>query len=143
MMKQWLIRRSVRIPETFRVDLRIDPQVLETYSGRVEAGLRGAGFVRTKPDVKWPAELQIKLPPPPVAQEPFPAPAPLAQEQKLGPIAPSAVAQEPAPASAPPVAGAPSPSPVAQETTPAPTPAPVSEMPKSESVPTPQAQEPT
>ena len=54
--------KEERAKQTFRVDLRIDPQVLKTYYGRVEAGLRGAGFVRTKPDVKWPAELQIKLP---------------------------------------------------------------------------------
>jgi biotin carboxyl carrier protein len=73
--------KEERAKQTFRVDLRFDPQVLKTYHGRVEAGLRGAGFVRTKPDVKWPTELQIKLPPAPVAQEPSPAPAPLAQEQ--------------------------------------------------------------
>ncbi len=58
-----------------RVDLKIDPKVVETYYGKVETGLRGAGFVRTRPDAKWPAELQVKLPPAPVAQEPKPAPA--------------------------------------------------------------------
>jgi biotin carboxyl carrier protein len=132
-----------RAKQTFRVDLRIDPQVLKTYHGRVEAGLRGAGFVRTKQDVKWPTELQIKLPPTPVAQEPSPAPGPLAQEQKPGPASPSPIAQQPVPAStSAPVAGAPSSSPVAQETTPVATPAPVSEMPKPEAVPTPQAEEP-
>ena len=52
-----------------RVDLKIDPKVVETYYGKVETGLRGAGFVRTRPDAKWPAELQVKLPPAPVAQE--------------------------------------------------------------------------
>ena len=46
-----------------RVDLKIDPKVVETYYGKVETGLRGAGFVRTRPDAKWPAELQVKLPP--------------------------------------------------------------------------------
>ncbi len=61
-----------------RVDLKIDPKVVETYYGKVETGLRGAGFVRTRPDAKWPAELQVKLPPAPVAQEPTPAPAPSA-----------------------------------------------------------------
>jgi biotin carboxyl carrier protein len=114
--------KEERAKQTFRVDLRIDPQVLKTYHRRVEAGLRGAGFVRTKPDVKWPAELQIKLPPAPVAQEPSPAPGPLAQEQKLEPAAPSAVAREPAPAAGP---------------------APVAGMAEPESVPTAQAQEPT
>jgi len=135
--------KEERAKQTFRVDLRIDPQVLKTYHGRVAAGLPGAGFVRTKRDVKWPAELQIKLPPAPVAQEPSPAPA-RAQEQKPRAVAPSAVAQEPVPASTPPpVAGAPPvSSQVAQETKPAATPAPVSEMPKPEAVPTPQTEEP-
>jgi biotin carboxyl carrier protein len=135
--------KEERVKQTFRVDLRIDPQVLKTYHGRVEAGLRGAGFVRTKRDVKWPAELQIKLPPAPVAQESSPASGPLAQEQKPEATAPSAVAQEPVPASTPaPVTGAPSSLPVAQETKPVATPAPVSEMLKPEAVPTPQAEEP-
>jgi biotin carboxyl carrier protein len=135
--------KEERAKQTFRVDLRIDPQVLKTYRGRVEAGLPGAGFVRTKRDVKWPTELQIKLPAAPVAQEPSPAPGPLAQEQKPGPAAPSAVAQETVPASTlAPVAGAPSSSPVAQENTVVAKPAPVSEMPKPEAVPTPQAEEP-
>jgi biotin carboxyl carrier protein len=135
--------KEERAKQTFRVDLRFDPQVLKTYHGRVEAGLRGAGFVRTKPDVKWPTELQIKLPPAPVAQEPSPAPAPLAQEQKLVPAVPSPVAQEPVPASSPaPVAQARSPSPVAQEPAPSPAPAPVAETAKPDSTPPPQAQEP-
>jgi biotin carboxyl carrier protein len=136
--------KNERAKQTFRVDLRIDPQVLKTYYGRVEAGLRGAGFVRTKPDVKWPAELQIKLPAAPAALEPSPALAPVSQEQKPTPASPSPVAQEPAPASAPtPVAKAPSPSPVAQEPAPAATPAPVAEAPKPGPAPSPQAQEPT
>jgi pyruvate/2-oxoglutarate dehydrogenase complex dihydrolipoamide acyltransferase (E2) component len=53
-----------------RVDLKVDPKVVETYYGKVEIGLRGAGFVRTRPQAKWPADLQVKLPPAPVAQEP-------------------------------------------------------------------------
>ena len=100
-----------------RVDLKIDPKVVETYYGKVETGLRGAGFVRTRPDAKWPAELQVKLPPAPVAQEPTPAPAPLAQEA--------------APASAP-IGGASAPSAPAAAPTPAAVPAPVAEAPKSE-----------
>jgi HlyD family secretion protein len=105
-----------------RVDLKIDPQVVETYYGKVETGLRGAGFVRTRPDAKWPADLQVKLPPAPVAQEPTPAPEPIAQEAAPasapidGASAPSAPAAAPAPgpASAP-VAEAAAPPPVAQE----------------------------
>ena len=123
--------KNERATQTFRVDLRIDPQVLKTYRKKVEAGLRGAGFVRTKPDVKWPAELQIKLPAVPIAKEQSPAPAPVAEEQKPTPGSTSPVAQEPAPASAPtPVAEASSPSPVAQEPVPASTPAAVAEAPE-------------
>ena len=46
----------------FRIKLKIDPQVLQTYYTRVKTGLRGLGFVRTKPGVEWPADLQVKLP---------------------------------------------------------------------------------
>src|SRR5208337_199723 len=49
----------------FRAELRIDRQVLKTYYGRVVGGLTGSGLVRTKPDAKWPNELEIKLPPAP------------------------------------------------------------------------------
>ena len=63
----------------FRVQLRVDRQVLKTYYGRVETGLRGSGFVRTKPDANWPPQLEVKLPPepasPPIAEAPAPAPA--------------------------------------------------------------------
>ena len=100
-----------------RVDLKIDPKVVETYYGKVETGLRGAGFVRTRPDAKWPAELQVKLPPAPVAQEPTPAPAPIAQEA--------------APASAP-IGGASAPSAPAAAPMSAAAPAPVAEASKSE-----------
>ncbi len=85
-----------------RVDLKVDPKVVQTYYGKVETGLRGAGFVRTKPDVKWPADLQVKLPPAPVAQEP----KPVAQEPTP---APAPLAQAASPASAP-VGGASTPS---------------------------------
>lgn len=131
--------KDERAKQTFRVDLRIDPQVLKTYHGKVEAGLRGAGFVRTKPDLKWPAELQIKLPPAPAAQEPSPAPAPLAQEQKPTPAPPSPVVIQRSPTPAP------TPTPAAEATSPppAPTPAPVAEASKPGPTPLPQAQEPT
>ena len=90
----------------FRVNLRIDPQELKRYYGRVEGGLRGAGFVLTTRDAKWPAELQVKLPPapalPPVTEAPAPAAAPAsaAQAPTPGP-APVAEASAPEPASAP------------------------------------------
>jgi HlyD family secretion protein len=52
----------------FRTKLKIDPQILQQFYTRVKTGVRGMGFVRTKPDVDWPADLQVKLPKPPAAQ---------------------------------------------------------------------------
>jgi HlyD family secretion protein len=49
----------------FRVKLKIDAQVLQQFYTRVKTGVRGLGFVRTKADLEWPAELQVKLPKPP------------------------------------------------------------------------------
>jgi HlyD family secretion protein len=113
-----------------RVDLKIDPKVVETYYRKVETGLRGAGFVRTRTDVKWAADLQVKLPPAPIAQEPKPAPAPLAQEAAQasaaigGASAPSAPAAAPTPATAPaPVAAASKSEPATQAPAPASAPA--------------------
>src|SRR5438270_470898 len=37
--------RNERATQTFRVDLRIDPQVVRAYGGKVAAGLAGEGFV--------------------------------------------------------------------------------------------------
>ena len=63
---------------TLRVDLKIDPKVAETYYRKVETGLRGAGFVRTRPETKGPGDLKVKLPPARVELQPPPAPAPFA-----------------------------------------------------------------
>jgi HlyD family secretion protein len=46
----------------FRIKLKIDPQILQQFYTRVKTGVRGLGFVRTKPDVDWPQDLQVKLP---------------------------------------------------------------------------------
>ena len=54
----------------FRVKLKIDPQVLQQFYTRVKTGVRGLGFVRTKADVEWPADLQVKLPKPPASKAP-------------------------------------------------------------------------
>jgi HlyD family secretion protein len=51
----------------FRTKLKIDPQVLQQFYTRVKTGVRGLGFVRSKPDIEWPADLQVKLPKPPEA----------------------------------------------------------------------------
>jgi HlyD family secretion protein len=118
----------------FRVNLRIDRQVLERYYGRLTTGLRGAGFVLTSRDAKWPAELQVKLPPapalPPVAEAPAPAAAsaPTAQAPTPASVAQTAT---PTPASQPP-AQAPTP--------PTEAPAPAEEASKPELVPAPATQ---
>jgi HlyD family secretion protein len=49
----------------FRIKLKIDPQVLQQFYTRVKTGVRGLGFVRTKADLEWPADLEVKLPKPP------------------------------------------------------------------------------
>jgi HlyD family secretion protein len=49
----------------FRLKLKIDPNVLDAYYTRVKTGVRGMGFVRTKPDVTWPDALKVNLPAPP------------------------------------------------------------------------------
>ena len=59
----------------FRIKLKIDPQVLQQFYTRVKTGVRGLGFVRTKPEVEWPADLQVKLPAPPQTKAPADAPA--------------------------------------------------------------------
>jgi HlyD family secretion protein len=57
--------RDERAKLMFRTKLQIDPQVLEQFYTRVKTGVRGLGFVRTKRDVEWPDDLQVKLPKPP------------------------------------------------------------------------------
>src|SRR5580704_17160291 len=54
----------------FRVKLKVDPDVLQQFYSRVKTGIRGMGFVRTKADVEWPADLQVKLPKPPETKAP-------------------------------------------------------------------------
>ena len=97
--------------QMLRVDLKVDPKVLQTYYAKVETGLRGAGFVRTKPDAKWPADLQVKLPPAPVAQRPPAAPAPVEQQaaSSSGPTARPSTQSTPAVAPMSPPAPAPVP----------------------------------
>lgn len=112
----------------FRVELRIDRQLLKTYYGRVAGGLAGMGIVRTKPNAKWPAELDIKLPPAPVAPSLSTTPAPVSPAPAPTPVAPAPapVAQPATPAPAPaPVARTPvpAPSPIAKSARPAPAPA--------------------
>jgi len=46
----------------FRVKLQGDPAVLDKYHRFVKTGVRGLGFVRTDPKIRWPSELVVKLP---------------------------------------------------------------------------------
>src|SRR5215468_6352747 len=46
----------------FRVKLQADPAVLDKYHRRVKTGVRGLGFVRTDPKIRWPDDLAVKLP---------------------------------------------------------------------------------
>ena len=75
--------KDERTKLTFRVKLKVDPTVLQTFYQKVKTGIRGMGFVRTKANVEWPTELQVKLPTPPEVKAPdTPAPqatAPAAQ----------------------------------------------------------------
>jgi len=74
---------------TFRIKLQVDPNVLQTFYKKVKTGIRGMGFVRTKTNVDWPPELQVKLPSPPdVKASDTPAPqvtAPAAQPDAKAP----------------------------------------------------------
>ncbi|RBP15602.1 HlyD family secretion protein [Roseiarcus fermentans] len=60
----------------FRMKLKIDPQVLQAYYTRVKTGIRGMGFVRTRADVAWPADLAVNIPKPKAPDDAAPAAAP-------------------------------------------------------------------
>jgi HlyD family secretion protein len=57
--------RDERAKLMFRLKLKIDPDVLQAYYTRVKTGIRGMGFVRTRTDVAWPADLQANVQAPP------------------------------------------------------------------------------
>jgi len=46
----------------FRVKLTIDPALRTRYENQVKTGVRGIGFVRSGPNVAWPANLTVRLP---------------------------------------------------------------------------------
>jgi HlyD family secretion protein len=62
--------KDERTKLTFRIKLQVDPRVLQTFYTKVKTGIRGMGFARTKTNVDWPAELQVKLPSPPKVKGP-------------------------------------------------------------------------
>ncbi len=49
----------------YRVKLRIDPALLDTYRDYVKAGLTGDAYVKIAADAPWPEALSPKLPPKP------------------------------------------------------------------------------
>ena len=49
----------------YRIKLKIDPKLLETYRDYVKAGLTGDAYVRVQADAAWPGALTPKLPPAP------------------------------------------------------------------------------
>jgi HlyD family secretion protein len=53
----------------YRIKLRIDPKLLETYRDYVKAGLTGDAYVRVETAVSWPATLNAKLPPAPAGSQ--------------------------------------------------------------------------
>ena len=46
----------------YRVKVRIDPALLETWRDYVKSGLTGNAYVLTAPDAAWPARLEVRLP---------------------------------------------------------------------------------
>ena len=51
----------------YRVKVRIDPALLDTYRPYVKAGLTGNAYVLTEPGATWPANLEVRLPEPGVS----------------------------------------------------------------------------
>jgi HlyD family secretion protein len=55
--------RDAREKLSFRVKLRVDPELLRRYEPLVKTGVPGVGYVRLDPEAQWPAELTPRLPP--------------------------------------------------------------------------------
>jgi HlyD family secretion protein len=53
----------------YRIKLKIDPKLLETYRDYVKAGLTGDAYVKVQADAAWPSALTPKLPPAPGAAQ--------------------------------------------------------------------------
>lgn len=55
--------RDAREKLSFRIKLRIDPELLRRYEPLVKTGVPGVAYVRLDPKIAWPAHLEPKLPP--------------------------------------------------------------------------------
>ncbi|CCE08560.1 putative HlyD-family secretion protein [Bradyrhizobium sp. STM 3843] len=51
--------QSERDKLMFRIRVRVDPEPLAAHADAVRSGLPGVAYVRWKPDVTWPASLQV------------------------------------------------------------------------------------
>ena len=47
---------------TFRVKVRIDPELLEKHMEQVKTGVPGVAYIKLSADSEWPENLQVKLP---------------------------------------------------------------------------------
>ncbi len=48
----------------FRIKAHIDPELLRTHRTQVKVGLPGVAYVQVDPNARWPATLDVRLPPP-------------------------------------------------------------------------------
>jgi HlyD family secretion protein len=55
--------RTEREKLMFRVKLRIDPALLAKHADIMKTGVPGTAYVRLGPDVEWPEQLHVHLPP--------------------------------------------------------------------------------
>jgi HlyD family secretion protein len=55
--------REAREKLSFRVKLRIDPELLRHYEPLVKTGVPGVAYVRLQPEIAWPENLNPRLPP--------------------------------------------------------------------------------
>jgi HlyD family secretion protein len=60
---------SEREKLVFEVKLKIDAALSEKYGPLVKVGLPGVAYVRARQDAEWPANLSVRLPPPPPTAE--------------------------------------------------------------------------
>ncbi len=54
--------RTEREELVFRVKLTIPRDLLEQFETYVKSGIRGRGFVKTRPDIDWPDALRVTIP---------------------------------------------------------------------------------
>ena len=58
-----IIYQEHSVRKMYRVKVKIDPNLLETYRDYVKSGLTGSAYLLTDPAATWPATLAVHLPP--------------------------------------------------------------------------------